>query len=316
MSDALENSLDPDVPDPGSPEGDPEGGEPAHDAHPDGLEDFEPEDGTPAGSLDRSVALVRFLRQHCPWDRKQTPRTLIPHLLEESHEAVDAIRAGDAAGLEGELGDLLLNVAFQIVLGEEAGDFDGPSVVERLELKMIRRHPHLFGGGERQDWEELKARERLEGDRVLKGLASGLDPLLKAYRMQDRVAGVGFDWPDAAGALAKVREELAETEAALSADRPERLLEELGDLLFAVVNLARLAGVHPDAALDEANTKFQRRFEALEDLARERGVTIPGADLEALDALWDEVKERSREAGGREDAGGGPPSTPTASEAG
>lgn len=256
----------------------------------DGLLPFEPEDGTPPGSLDRSVALVRFLRRHCPWDQAQTPRSLIPHLLEESHEVVDAIRAGDAAGLEGELGDLLLNVAFQVVLAEEAGQFTGPSVVRRLERKMIRRHPHLFGGGERRDWEALKARERPEGASVLSGLASGLDPLLKAYRIQDRVAGVGFDWPDASGALAKVREELGEVGEALDAGGPDELLEEIGDLLFSVVNLARLAGVHPDAALDEANQKFGRRFEKLESLARDRGIPIPGADLETMDGLWEELK--------------------------
>jgi MazG family protein len=256
----------------------------------DGLLPFEPEEGTPPGSLDRSVALVRFLRQHCPWDQAQTPRSLIPHLLEESHEVVDAIRAEDAAGLEGELGDLLLNVAFQVVLAEEAGRFTGPSVVRRLERKMIRRHPHLFGGGERQDWEALKARERPEGASVLSGLASGLDPLLKAYRIQDRVAGVGFDWPEASGALAKVREELDEVGEALDAGDPDDLLEEIGDLLFSVVNLARLAGVHPDAALDEANRKFGRRFEKLEELARDRGIPIPGAGLETLDALWEELK--------------------------
>jgi len=264
---------------------------------------FSPDDGSPPDSLDRSLALVRFLRRHCPWDEAQTPRSLIPHLLEEAHEVVDAVRAEDHAELEGELGDLLLNLAFQIVLGDERGHFSGASVMRRLERKMVRRHPHLFSDVDREDWEVLKARERSEGQGTLSGLASGLDPLLKAYRIQDRAAGVGFDWPDASGAMAKVREELDEVEdararevtpvdrAGVEPPQPsDRVREEMGDLLFAVVNLARLTGVHPDAALDDANRKFQRRFEELEALARARAIPLPGADLEALDALWDEVK--------------------------
>jgi len=271
---------------------------------------FSPDDGSLPDSLDRSLALVRFLRRHCSWDAAQTPRTLIPHLLEEAHEVVDAVRSDDQTGLEGELGDLLLNLAFQIVLGDEQGDFTGASVMRRLERKMVRRHPHLFSDVDREDWEVLKARERTEGQGVLSGLASGLDPLLKAYRIQDRAAGVGFDWPDASGALAKVREELdevaeAQAEEGTPVDRAgleppqpsDAVREEVGDLLFAVVNLARLSGVHPDAALDDANRKFQRRFERLEAMARERGIPIPGADLEALDALWEELKAAEKDAG-------------------
>lgn len=259
---------------------------------------FEPEDDTPPGSLDRALALVRFLRTRCPWDRAQTARSLIPHLLEESHEVVDAIRSDDPRALEGELGDLLLNLAFQIVIGEEESTLTGRSVMDRLERKMVRRHPHLFGDEERQDWEALKALERAPDESVLAGLASGLDPLLRAYRMQDRAAGVGFDWSDAHGALEKVGEELSEVTAVLPGRRrddeprpvPEALMEEIGDLIFAVVNLARLAGVHPDTALDAANRKFERRFQALESLARRRSIPIPGADLEVLDGLWNEVK--------------------------
>jgi MazG family protein len=239
---------------------------------------------------------------NCPWDQAQTARSLIPHLLEETHEVVDAIRAGDDDELEGELGDLLLNLAFQIVVAEEGGTLSTASVVERLEAKMVRRHPHLFSDVERQDWETLKAGERAPESGVLDGLASGIDPLLKAYRMQDRAAGVGFDWPDARGALDKVREELDEVSEVLPGRRKDDtppdpdgpLAEEIGDLLFAVVNLARLAGIHPDTALDDANRKFQARFESVEALARERGLAMPGSDLEALDALWNEVKAGER----------------------
>lgn len=247
---------------------------------------------TASGSLDRALALVRFLRAHCPWDASQTPRSLVPYLLEEAHEVVEAIQADDAAGLEGELGDLLLNLAFQVVLGEEAGTFDAETVTRAIEEKMARRHPHLYGLGEKQDWAALKARERGTDSRVLDDLAPGLDPLTHAHRIQDRVAGVGFDWDDHRGAAAKVSEELAEVEEALDAGAPEAVEEELGDLLFAVVNLVRLAGAHPVTALESANRKFQRRFSALEGLARERGVVLGEATLAELDELWDSVKAR------------------------
>jgi MazG family protein len=245
---------------------------------------------TTPGELDRALALVRFLRAHCPWDAAQTARTLVPHLLEETHEVVDAIHAGDAAALEGELGDLLLNLAFQVVVAEEQGTLDADSVTRRLEDKMRRRHPHLYGLGQAEGWESVKARERAEGEGVLQGLARGLDPLTRAHRMQERVAGVGFDWEDHRGARDKVAEELAEVEEALEAGDAGSLEEELGDLLFAVVNLVRLAGAHPVGALDRANAKFHRRFQRLEALARERGVRLGEASLEALDRLWDELK--------------------------
>lgn len=242
------------------------------------------------GVLDRALALVEFLREHCPWDREQTARSLVRHLLEESHEVADAVRDGDAAALEGELGDLLLNVAFQIVVAEEEGAFDRRGVVAHLERKMARRHPHLFGLGEREDWERAKARERPVEERVLSGIARGLDPLLKAHRIQEKVSGVGFDWEDASGALAKVDEELLEVRRALEEGSDEEIEEELGDLLFAAVNLTRLAGLHAGSALDSANRKFRERFERLEDRARERGIDLPGAPLEVLDGLWEELK--------------------------
>lgn len=263
------------------------------------------------GILDRALALVRHLRAECPWDAEQTAESLIPHLLEETHEVVDAIRDGDALELEGELGDLLLNLAFQIVVAEEESSLDADSVYGRLEAKMIARHPHVFGDAEHRDWEQSKAAERAEGQGVLTGLARGLDPLTKAYRIQERVAGVGFDWEDHRGALAKVREELDEAAEAIAAATPrpdakagagpapgepeDRVEEEVGDLLFAAVNLARLAGVHPTTALARANRKFRARFERLEDVAKERGIELSGAGLQVLDGIWDEVKEEEEE---------------------
>jgi MazG family protein len=236
--------------------------------------------------------LVSFLRRHCPWDRAQTAESLIPHLLEETQEVVDAIRSPETSELEGELGDLLLNLAFQIVVGEEKGDFTRESVFSCLDEKMRRRHPHLFGLGEKEGWEEMKVRERGEGTRVLQGLARGLDPLLRAHRIQDRVSGVGFDWSDPGGAWEKVAEELEEVAAALREGDQVHVEEELGDLLFSAVNLTRLAEAHPHTVLDRANQKFQARFEALEDLAEERGIQLSEASLDVLDGLWEELKAR------------------------
>ena len=248
-----------------------------------------------AGHMDRALELVRFLRVECPWDREQTPQSLVPHLLEEAHEVVDAIREGHDDDLEGELGDLLLNLAFQIVLGEERSAFTAASVMERLEKKMWARHPHLFGLGDKEDWEVLKARERREkfgeeGASVLAGIPAGLDPLHKAHRIQDRVSGVGFDWADATGALEKVQEEVGEVQDALAHEELPRIEEEIGDLLFAVVNLVRLAGSHSTTALEHANRKFSRRFERLETMAAEMDISVPDATLEVLDQIWDEVK--------------------------
>ena len=249
------------------------------------------------GTLDRALELVRLLRAHCPWDAEQTATSLVPHLLEETHEVVDAIHDGDERALEGELGDLLLNLAFQIVVAEETGAMSAASVTDRLVEKMVRRHPHLFSGGERQSWETLKAAERAESGEaggVLSGLAKGLDPLTKAHRIQERVSSVGFDWADPSGAFAKVAEELEEVREALASGSEAEVEEELGDLLFAAVNLTRLAGAHPTTALAAANRKFQRRFERLETLARQRSVVLAEAGLEKLDELWDELKKEEK----------------------
>ena len=245
------------------------------------------------GVLDRALVLVEYLREQCAWDRKQTARSLVPHLLEEAHETVDAIHARDGEALRGELGDLLLNLAFQVVVGEGEERFTREEVMRELEEKMVRRHPQIFGEGEPQTWEALKCAER-EGA-TLDGLASGLDPLLRAHRIQERAAGIGFDWEDPNGALDKVREELQEVEAALAEGLSEPLDEEIGDLLFSVVNVARLAGRHAVASLGMANAKFEGRFRALEALALDRGVTIPGATLAELDELWEEVKRQEPE---------------------
>lgn len=276
-----------------------------------------------SGTLDRALGVVRFLREHCPWDRAQTPRSLVPYLLEEAAETAAAVRAGDRDGLRDELGDLLLNLAFQVVIAEEEGAFNAESVMEGLEAKMKRRHPNLFRGGTPRPWAEIKAEERAErrgggareeaaeqggegrreeeearegaedaahdggkGPSALDPVPPGLEPLARAWRLQARAAEVGFDWPDPRGPLAKLGEEMAEVEEALAAGDEAALRDEVGDLLFTVVNLARHLGVRPDTALDQANAKFERRFRAMEG----GGSDLRALGLEALEARWTRAK--------------------------
>jgi len=258
-------------------------------------------------ALGRAMEMVRDLRKRCPWDRVQTRETLRPYLVEEVLELDQALVAGDPARLRDEMGDFLLHLAWQLVLAEELGDFTPDQVAEDLVAKMRRRHPHLFDLGPAEPWEQLKRRERPHG--TLEGLPPTLPPLLRAYRLQERAASVGFDWDDIHGPLDKVREELHEVEEHLPrnstagrgepaayvehrapAKATDELIDELGDLLFAVVNLARKAGVAPGNALDRANRKFTVRFREVERLAAERGIDLHSAGLARLDALWDEVK--------------------------
>ena len=237
-------------------------------------------------ALGRAVAMVEDLRNRCAWDRVQTRDTLRPYLLEEVHELDHALGSGDAAAIRHEVADLLLHLAWQIVLGKELGEFSADDVAGDLEAKMKRRHPHLFDLGQSERWESLKRKERTGG--VLDGLPPSLPELLMGFRLQERAAGVGFDWPDATGPAAKVREELAEVEAETEAGR---LDHEIGDLLFSVINLARKVGVHPGPALERANARFQERFGVVERLAAERGIELHGAGLEVLDQLWEEAKK-------------------------
>jgi MazG family protein len=259
--------------------------------------------------LGRSLSLVRYLREHCAWDARQTPTTLRPYLLEEAHEVAEAILAGDDDALARELGDLLLNVAFQAVLGEERGAFDADTVVRELERKMRDRHPHVYGdAAEAPDWERMKAGHRSAGadDAALgsvdpfDGLPSGIEPLSRALRMQDRAAGLNFDWPSVRGALDKLEEELGELRSILRTDdsagtgeADPRVEDELGDVLFAAVNVARLAGLHPSTALERASAKFAARFRRLLEVARDEGLDPRRASLEELDVLWERVKAES-----------------------
>jgi len=247
--------------------------------------------------LQETLDLMKDLRRRCEWDAAQTHESLRPYLLEEAYEVDDAIRAGNDGLLREELGDLLLQVLFHSVVAEERGAFDFGDVAEGFLRKMKSRHPHLYEGGERQSWEGMKARKRAS---IVDGLPADLPALHRAFRLQDRAAGVGFDWPDASGPAEKVEEELGEVRAEVARGAtasgngvPDPLLEEeLGDLLFAVVNLCRKLGVHPSLALDKANVKFATRFQGIERLAASRGIDVRDAGLEVLDALWDEVKKQ------------------------
>src|SRR5688572_20587840 len=256
-------------------------------------------------TLEDALALMRDLRARCEWDAAQTHASLRPYLLEEAHELDDSLRAGADDQIREELGDVLLQVLFHSVIAAERGAFSAHDVAGAMVTKMRARHPHLYAGGSRSSWEHMKAAKRVS---IADGLPVDLPALHRAHRLQDRAAGVGFDWPDVDGPSQKVDEELAEVREQLR-DAPvemgpggvpvidERHLaleEELGDLLFACVNLCRKAGVHASLALDRANAKFARRFQEMESLAAARGRSLGDLDLEALDELWEEAKAGER----------------------
>ena len=234
--------------------------------------------------LEQARQLMDILRgpNGCDWDQAQGFDDIAPYTVEEAYEVKDAIDRRDWAELEGELGDLLFQVLFHSRIAADEGRFDLDDVCRTLVAKMVARHPHVFADGAKPDWEEAKAAERT--GRTLDGVALALPALQRAQKLQKRAAKVGFDWPDAGPVVEKVREELDElAEAASDAERHE----EMGDLLFSVVNLARHSGVDAEAALRDANAKFQRRFEAVED-----AVDLSSADLDTMEAAWGEAKRR------------------------
>jgi nucleoside triphosphate diphosphatase len=240
-------------------------------------------------SLLEIMARLRDRHSGCPWDVEQTFATIAPYTIEEAYEVADAIERLDMAALVDELGDLLFQVAFHARMAEEAGHFDFADVVNAICDKMIRRHPHVFGETrEKPDWEALKAAERgnKADSSALGGVALSLPALMRAEKLQKRAARTGFDWPDDSGALKKIFEEIEEVKTASS---DHNRIEEIGDLLFAVVNWARHLGIEPEEALRTANGKFEKRFRDMETIA---GDEFAGLSLEAKEALWVQAKRR------------------------
>jgi MazG family protein len=258
--------------------------------------------------MDRLLAVMARLRSPnggCPWDLEQDFATIAPYTIEEAYEVADAIERQDMAALMDELGDLLLQVVFHAQMAREAGTFDFAEVAAAISEKMIRRHPHVFGDvsietaeAQTRAWEEHKEHERrskatAEGrtSSVLDGVAAGLPALMRAVKLQRRAARVGFDWPSALDVFLKIDEELSEIKSELgSIPSPDRLLDEVGDLLFAVVNLARHLDVDPEAALRHANGKFERRFRHVEHQLAATGRTPADATLAQLESLWQRAK--------------------------
>jgi ATP diphosphatase len=265
---------------------------------------------TPSKDISRLIEIMAALRTPatgCPWDLQQTFATIAPYTVEEAYEVADAIARGDLAGLKEELGDLLFQVAYHARMAEEQGAFAFGDVVEAITSKMIRRHPHVFGSPEERAagaapgfWERAKADEKAgaEPAGVLEGVPAVLPALTRAVKLQNAAAKVGFDWPSLAPVLAKLKEELAELEGAISAVGPGRsdtadrkaLEEEFGDLLFVVANVARHLKLDPEGALRAANAKFIRRFRYIEERLAEQGRNPARSTLAEMDALWDEAK--------------------------
>jgi MazG family protein len=261
-----------------------------------------------AGSrFDRLVAIMRALRapDGCPWDREQTLASLRPFLLEETYEVLDAIDRADMAGLQEELGDLLFEIVFLAQIADEAGHFTVGDAAEAAAAKLVRRHPHVFGTGDRAKsaeealgrWEEMKREEQGNGSRrktTLGGVPRMLPGLLRAYEYGSRAASMGFDWDRAGDVVGKIEEEIDEIRQVLDAGVNEAatdaLEEEVGDLLFAIANLSRKLGVEPENALRRANDKFERRFTALEERFAARGESMKSAGIEALEAEWQRIK--------------------------
>ena len=260
--------------------------------------------------IERLLEIMRRLRDPkngCPWDIEQTFDTIAPYTIEEAYEVADAIERKDWPELEGELGDLLLQTVYHTAMGEEDGNFSFQSVVRAISNKMVARHPHVFGDESRdksaeqqtRDWEAIKAAERAGKKQggALDGVAVGLPSLLRAYKLQNRAARVGFDWPSTDQVIDKIQEEAAELVEARDELTHGEMTEEFGDLMFVMANLARHLKIEPEEALRAANAKFTRRFEGVEVKLAEIGKTPAQSDLAEMDALWDAVKVDERKSG-------------------
>lgn len=241
--------------------------------------------------------ILDILRVKCPWDAKQTNESLRPNTIEEVYELADALASNDTQNIKKELGDVLLHIAFYSKIGEEKSRFDIADVCDALSEKLIFRHPHVFGNVKAdneeavlQNWEEIKLKEKGGNKTVLAGVPSALPALIKANRIQEKARNVGFDWEQPSQVWDKVKEEISEVEAEMKENNVSNLEEEFGDLLFAVINAARLYGVNPENALEKTNRKFIKRFNYLESKAHSLGKSLRDMTLAEMDAIWKEAK--------------------------
>ena len=277
---------------------------------------------TPGEWFEKLVAVQARLRAQkgCPWDREQTHQTLRTYLLEEAYEVLEALDTGNDGKFAEEMGDLLLQIVFHSQIASEEGRFTVSDVIREIHDKMIRRHPHVFGETRARDskevlrnWEQIKAEERraskgksekehgpTEAPSLLDGVSGALPATLEGFQLTRKASRIGFDWDDAQGVIAKMREETAELETALSAKNRQKAEEEMGDVLFAAVNLARFLHVDPEIALKKANAKFSRRFRAMEARARESGREFKNLPREEMEALWDAAKDAEEQSPVRE----------------
>lgn len=248
----------------------------------------------------RVLDVMDELREKCPWDRVQTNESLRENTIEETFELCDALMKDDKAEIRKELGDLLLHVVFYAKIGSETEDFDIKDVCDALCDKLIYRHPHVFGtvqvdgqGEVLQNWEQLKLKEKGGNKRVLAGVPNALPSLIKAFRMQEKASHVGFVWNTPQGAVDKVMEEFEELKVEIEAGNSENAEAELGDLLFSIINVARMYKIHPDNALEKTNRKFMRRFNYVEEKAIEQGKNLKDMTLEEMDGYWNEAKRNN-----------------------
>jgi tetrapyrrole methylase family protein / MazG family protein len=260
-------------------------------------------------NIEKLVSLVEQLRgdNGCPWDKEQTRETLKPMLIEEAYEVLDALDTEDPVELKEELGDLLFQVVFHAQIAQERGEFDMADIIDRSHEKMVRRHPHIFGDADLKtsedvlkNWEDIKAAEKGipsashpgSEKSLLDGIPSKLPAVHRAYQMTAKASRVGFDWPHLEDILTKMHEESSELVEALSRQDSEKVADEIGDMLFVAVNIARFLGVDPETALNRSNRKFYRRFRYVESSIKQQGRELKNASLAEMDALWDEAKKK------------------------
>ena len=249
-------------------------------------------------AFDRLLTVMDELREKCPWDKKQTFESLRQNTIEETYELATALLQKDMNEIAKELGDVLLHVVFYAKIGSEMGAFDMADVCNKITDKLIFRHPHIYGEYKENNaqevsemWEQVKLKEKGGNKTVLGGIPDSLPALVKAYRIQDKVANVGFDWEKREDVWAKVKEEIAEYEVEVEHMDAEKATEEMGDLLFALVNAARLYNIRPDNALEKTNAKFIKRFNYIEQKAKEKGQSLNDMTLDEMEALWQEAKK-------------------------